>query len=346
VRLATDAGLGAADAVFALGPTCAVVVSDHHVGPLWGAAVAGALAYGGRPLGGSIAMPAGEEHKRLATVERLSESLMALRVDRRGALVAVGGGVVSDVTGLLAALYFRGVPWIAVPTTFLAMVDAAIGGKTGVDLADAKNVLGAFHPPRSVVVDPAQARTEPTRQVRSGLAEALKTALVGDPDLLDLLEREAERVATEPALWDEVVRRSLAVKIGVVTRDENELGERAHLNLGHTFGHAIEAAAGFGTLLHGEAVAIGLMAALEVGVALGVTERTLPRRVERILTRLGLPRSAPAAECARALELVGSDKKRRGATVGFVVVREPGRPEVRWEAIGPLSARLAAAAAR
>jgi len=327
VRLTRDAGAGAADAAFALDATKRILVTDDRVAPIWADAVAATMAMWSLPVAGRLVFAQGEQHKRLATLETLADELSLLGADRRAALVCVGGGVVSDLGGLLAALFYRGIPWISVPTTLLSMVDAAVGGKTAVDLARVKNAIGAFHPPRAVVVDTAHARTETARQMRAGLAEAVKTALVGDPDLLDLMEREAEGARDgEPAVLDEIVARSLAVKIGVVTRDEHETGERAHLNLGHTLGHALEAAAGFETLLHGEGVAIGMCAALAVGEARGVTERGLSDRVRSLLDRLGLPTRAPRDLCGRAVGLVGADKKRLGREVVVVAVARPGVP--------------------
>lgn len=281
----------------------------------------------GVAVDGRLVFDNGERHKRLATLETLADGLCAIGADRRAALLCVGGGVVSDLGGLLAALHFRGIPWICVPTTLLSMVDAAVGGKTAVDLARVKNAIGAFHPPRAVIVDSAQTATETGRQMRAGLAEAVKTALVGDADLLAYLEREAQAAAWgDPATLEEIVARCLTVKIGIVTRDEHECGERAHLNLGHTLGHALEAAAGYGTLLHGEGVAIGLCAALAVGEARGITEAGLATRIRRLLTRLQLPTWAPGELCEQARPLIGADKKRAGGSISVVGVRYAGAP--------------------
>lgn len=347
VRIARDGALAAGDTTTAAGATSLHLVGDATILPTWGGAVAAALAMAGRPSASVLACPSGEEHKRLSTIERLADGLLAVGADRRALLVAVGGGVTSDVVGLLAALYFRGIPWIAVPTTVLSMVDAAVGGKTAVDLARAKNVVGAFHPPRAVVVDVAHARTEPARQVAAGLAEAVKSALVGDPGLLDVIERDAEAaLGADRDVLERIVARALAVKIGIVSRDEHEGGERALLNLGHTFGHALEAASGWGDLLHGEAVAIGLVAALRVGEEMGLTERGLARRTSALLTRLRLPTAAPPERCRAARDLVAADKKRVGAAMRFVAVRAPGRAEVVECPMESLAERLAEAAGR
>lgn len=345
VRVAEDGAAAVPDAVRGLDAQDLHLLADERVVPTWAGVVAAALAVAGRPVASAPTVGSGESHKRLATLERLAEELLAAGASRASALIAAGGGVTSDLGGLLAALYFRGIPWIAVPTTLLSMVDAAVGGKTAVDLVRTKNVLGAFHPPRAVVVDPAHARTEGRRGVAAGLAEAVKTALVGDPTLLELLEAEAEAAAAgDPGLLRAVVTRSLAVKVGVVGRDETEQGERAHLNLGHTFGHALESAAGHHDRTHGESVAIGLVAALRVGEALGVTEPGLAGRTAVLLDRLGLPTSAPPALCRAAAPLVAGDKKREGRRIRLVLVRRPGDPQVVLEDVERAAAMLAAAA--
>src|SRR5579859_898103 len=213
-----------------------------------------------------VVLPTGERHKTLASVEKILRVAVEAPVDRRAIVVGIGGGVVTDIAGLAAALALRGLSWVAVPTTVLAMVDASVGGKTAVDLGAAKNAVGAFHQPARVVVDPSLSQTETLRAYRSGLAEVVKTTLIGDPALFDELcaPGGAERlgVARDPEALARAVRSSVAVKAGVVGRDEREKGERAHLNLGHTIGHALEAAGGFERLTHGEAVSLGLVAAL------------------------------------------------------------------------------------
>jgi 3-dehydroquinate synthetase len=212
------------------------------------------------------------------------------------------------------------------------MVDASVGGKTAVDLGSAKNAVGAFHQPSRVVVDPTFSRTETDRAFRSGLAEVLKTALIGDPALFRELAAPggAEQLAfdRDPAAIARAVRSSVTVKAGVVGRDERERGERAHLNLGHTVGHALEAEGAFERLTHGEAVSLGLVAALRVGVALGVTSLELAREVEAVLARLGLPVDLDREPLETALRWVSYDKKRQGGTVRFVLVRAPGSLEI------------------
>ena len=312
-----------------LAPTRVVHVTDEVVAPLLDAAVGPALAQADPALV-RVVLPTGEAHKTLASVERILEAAVFAPIDRRAVVVAVGGGVLSDVAGLAAALALRGVRWVAVPTTLLAMVDASVGGKTAVDLGAAKNAVGAFHQPSRVLIDPSLTRTETDRAFRSGLAEVVKSALIGDAALFASLcaEGGAERLRDRDV--DAVARAvgsSVRVKAGVVGRDEREAGERAHLNLGHTIGHALEAHGGFARLLHGEGVALGLVAAARVGRSLGLTPAALEADLVRVLERLGLPTRLDAEPLAAALPLVGLDKKRDGAEVGFVVVREPGRVE-------------------
>lgn len=301
-----------------------LLVTDEHVGPLHAAAVGSALC-GLGPVA-VVTLPAGEREKRLEAVERVLEGALEAECDRGSVFVGLGGGVVTDVCGFAAACFFRGVAWVAVPTTLLAMVDASVGGKTGVDVGRAKNAAGAFHQPRGVVCDVALARTEPERGHRSALAEVVKAALVGDPALFRLIEDEPEGIlAREPEAVEACVRRSVAVKACVVSRDEREGGLRAVLNLGHTVGHALEAAGGYERWTHGEAVALGLVAAVRFGAALGVTPRPVAARVGELLERLGLPVRAEREELVAAAELIGADKKRAGSEVGMALVEDVGR---------------------
>ncbi|HTJ80523.1 MAG TPA: 3-dehydroquinate synthase [Polyangiaceae bacterium] len=273
------------------------------------------------PKATRIVLTPGEDRKRLAVVEEIAQRLADADADRSSLLVAIGGGVVSDLGGLAASLFARGIAWVAVPTTLLSMVDASLGGKTGANLTSGKNLVGTFHHPRSVLVDPDLSATESARALASGLAEAVKTALVGDAALLDLLEASGGR---SEALRSEVVRRCLAVKARIVESDPFESGARALLNFGHTFGHAIEASAGFGSWTHGEAVAAGMCHALEIGQRLGATPSDLVARVRALLSAMGLPatiESSLLAECHRALR---RDKKRAGNDYRFVVVSAPG----------------------
>ncbi len=320
------------------GAPVALVVTDANVAPLHLASALEALGGSGRRVASCVLL-AGEAEKRPETLSVIWRAAQDAGADRRSLFVGLGGGVVTDLTGFAAATWQRGVRWLSVPTTLLGAVDASIGGKTGVDFGDAKNAVGAFWQPSEVVCDTQLVATEGLRSRRSALAEVVKTALVGDPGLLDLLERtplealglgsaDAESgVGTDCRALGEVVRRCARVKARIVSRDEREGGERAVLNLGHTVGHALEAWGHFARWTHGEAVSLGLVAALRLGVARGVTREALAERALSLLARFGLPTvldvAAPGAGEAVAA-LLGHDKKRDGAALGLVLVAEPG----------------------
>ncbi|HEU4578553.1 MAG TPA: 3-dehydroquinate synthase [Polyangiaceae bacterium] len=322
---------------WAQGRTRILLITDRHVAPLHAARVREALGGSSVEL---IELPAGEVYKTLGTVESIWQRASAIGADRSSLFVGLGGGVVTDIAGFAAASWMRGVPWIAIPTTLLAMVDASVGGKTAVDLGKAKNCVGAFWQPSAVFCDVSYSATEPPRGA-SALSEVVKTALIGDPGLLELLERESAAVLRrEPGAIADIVRRSVRVKARVVGQDAREQGIRAALNLGHTFGHALEAAAGFDRLSHGEAISLGLVAALRLGQRLAVTPAPLVARVTRLLARLGLPTDLSSEPLDKAAELLGLDKKRKGRRVKFVLVREPGQIEFRNLELGEL-ARLA-----
>ncbi|HTQ02922.1 MAG TPA: 3-dehydroquinate synthase [Polyangiaceae bacterium] len=309
------------------GASLPVLVSDRNVEPLHGSATRTALGAPARRLAELVLTP-GEREKHVGSVEAIWRAALAAGADRKSTFVGLGGGVVTDMTGFAAATYMRGVAWVGVPTTLLAMVDASVGGKTGVDLEQAKNAVGAFWQPKRVLCDTNLEATEPARGYTSALAEVVKTAIIGDPELFTLLEAEQAGVrARRPELVSELVRRSVRVKARIVGLDERESGLRALLNLGHTLGHALEARAGFERLTHGEAVSLGLVAALRVGEALGQTPPYLRERVQALLGALGLPTDLTREPLAEAAELVTLDKKRAGSQVRFVVARELGRVE-------------------
>jgi len=287
------------------------------VGPLYAARLGLADAV-------QVVVPAGEAHKRLATLEGVCEALAHGGLDRRSIVVALGGGVVGDLAGFASAVYMRGIAFAQLPTTLLAQVDASVGGKTAVDLDAGKNLVGAFHQPAFVLADVDTLGSLPPRELAAGLAEVVKTGLVGDAALFELCEARAIDLARPPAdvpadLLTEIVRRSVTVKAGVVSRDELESGERALLNLGHTVGHAIEAAAGYGPVLHGEAVGLGLIAACRVGARLGITDAALEGRVTRLLHSLGLPTDLDPWLRPDVLERTTTDKKRAGKSLRYIV---------------------------
>jgi 3-dehydroquinate synthase len=275
-----------------------------------------------------IELPDGEAHKTFATLERCCRAFARIPQGRDDLVVAVGGGVIGDMVGFAAAVWNRGVPVVQVPTTLLGQVDAAIGGKTAVDLPEGKNLVGAFHQPLAVVADTDTLQTLPERERRAGLGEVLKYGFIDDPDVLVLLEAQPdEAVACEPALIADLVRRSVAVKARVVAADERESGQRALLNYGHTVGHAIEALGGYERFLHGEAVALGMVFAARLGERLGISEPGLADRTVAALEGLGLPTGGVELDPPQVWELLRRDKKaRRG--VRFVVCSRPGQAQV------------------
>jgi 3-dehydroquinate synthase len=288
----------------------------------------------------SVVLPVGERAKRWRSVEAILARAATRGLGRDGMMLGVGGGVVGDVTGLAASLYMRGCGLALAPTTLLAMVDASLGGKTGIDFRGGKNLVGTFHPASRVLVCTPALATLPDREYRSGLAEAIKTAVVGDPALLDLLEMRREGVlARDALLLAEVVERCLRVKGGICEADPREDGRRMLLNLGHTFGHALESWAGFRGWTHGEAVAWGMGRAAALGLALGATEPAFARRLAGLLAAYGFRLEAPVglAELGPALQL---DKKRRSGALRFVVPRRAGDVAVRVASDGDVAGAL------
>ncbi|MFQ5748141.1 MAG: 3-dehydroquinate synthase [Planctomycetota bacterium] len=263
-----------------------------------------------------------EGKKNLAEAEKLARKMVRRGLDRKSLLLAAGGGVTSDLAGFLAATLLRGIRWGVVPTTLLGMADAALGGKTAVDLPEGKNLLGAFHPPEFVICDVHLLRTLPRREWNCGLGEVLKAALIGDADLLHLLEEARPsdlRRPGETALA--MVKAAAELKMRVVERDPLELGDRMVLNLGHTFAHALETAAGHKKLPHGEAVALGILCALRMSEELGVAEKGLARRVRGVVARLGLPTRFPGKLPTRGelSSLMKRDKKSRAGKLDLVL---------------------------
>ena len=313
-----------------LAPSQTFLVTDATVHRLWSEALGRVLALHGVRPAATVVLEPGEEHKRLGSVERALTAMVEAGADRDALVIGHGGGVVTDIAGFAAATLLRGVRWMALPTTLLSMVDASVGGKTGVDLGAAKNAVGAFHQPSGVVIDVAKVATESARAYASGLAEVVKSAAIGDPELFALLEGDVNAVVRRaPDRVEELAFRSVAVKAAIVARDEREAGDRALLNFGHTVGHALEAEGNFTRLTHGEAVALGMVAALRVGVAEGVTDPGLAHRVTHLLERLGLPTDLDAQPLAAALPFMALDKKRRRGAIRFVLLRSLGEAVVR-----------------
>jgi 3-dehydroquinate synthase len=275
-----------------------------------------------------LEMPDGERAKRLSTLEKLAEQLVKAGADRGASLIALGGGVVGDVTGFLASIYMRGIDVIQIPTTVLAQVDAAIGGKTGVNLVAGKNLLGTFYQPRAVLVDTAVLKTLPAREYRAGLYESLKCGIIGDPGLFRLFEeKHKEILARDPAVIEKVIADSVRLKASVVSADEHEGGLRQVLNLGHTVGHALEAETGYKVLLHGEAVGWGLVAATYIALSTGRLDSVTAGRIMNAVLGLGeLPRVN--VKTANILKRLKFDKKTRQGLVHFILPREIGKVEI------------------
>src|SRR5271170_5600007 len=275
-----------------------------------------------------IEMPDGERSKRLATLEKLAEKLVKQGADRGATLIALGGGVVCDVTGFLASVYMRGVDVIQVPTTVLAQVDAAIGGKTGVNLVSGKNLLGTFHQPRVVLIDPVVLETLPLREYRAGLYESLKSGVIGDPGLFRLFEeRRREILDRDPVVVEKVIADSVRLKASVVSADEGEGGLRQVLNFGHTIGHALEAETRYTQLLHGEAVAWGMIAATHIALSTGKLDSATAGRITNSVIGFGrLPRMELTT--TSILQRLRSDKKTRRGVVHFILPREIGKVEI------------------
>ena len=296
---------------------CFVVTSPNLEG-LWGRPLLQAFAAVGAPPT-RLHVPAGESQKRLATVERLAEELAMHGADRDSILVALGGGVIGDLTGFLAAIYMRGIDYVQVPTTLLAQVDSSVGGKTGANLHAGKNLVGAFHHPLGVFADIGTLATLPAAELRAGLQEAVKSAIIRDPELFDLLEREQEAVLRgDPQALQHVVAACVRIKAEVVEADEREGNLRMILNLGHTLGHAIEAATDYTALLHGEAVAWGMLACLHIAVQRGTVSKEQAVRIERLIRAYG-PVRPFTAKPEQLVELTAKDKKNRSGTRSFVL---------------------------
>jgi 3-dehydroquinate synthase len=317
-------GLGAAVAD-TLRASRALLVTVPPVGRRYGAAAVRSLAAAGLRTR-RFEVPDGDRSKSLARVARLYEAFLDAGADRSTVVVALGGGMVGDLAGFAAATLLRGLPFVQVPTTLLAMIDSSLGGKTGVNLRRGKNLVGAFHQPRLVWADAAVLRTLPRRVLAAGMAEVIKHGAIRDAGLFERLEGELERVLAleDEALVLDVLERAVAVKADVVSQDERETGIRAHLNFGHTLGHAVEALRGYRGVLHGEAVAMGMVYAARRSEALGLAPEGLAERLRALLVRAGLPTELPPFPRPAYLAALRVDKKRRDARIRFVVLKGIG----------------------
>jgi 3-dehydroquinate synthase len=308
----------------ALAPGPVAIISDSNVAPLYLEALDKTL----RSLGKTvlnIVLPAGEGSKTLASIQEITGQLLSAGFGRDCSLCALGGGVIGDIAGFAAAAYQRGVNYLQVPTTLLAMVDSSVGGKTGVNHPLGKNMIGAFYQPRVVIADTDTLDTLPEREFRSGLSEVIKYGLISDQGFFSWLEDHMDAVmARDTAALMHIIERSCADKAEVVTRDEQEGGLRAILNLGHTFGHAIEAASGYGTFLHGEAVAIGIIMAADLSRRLDLIRESEQDRIYALMEGAGLPTLAPRLPVTEYLRFMQVDKKAQGGQVRFILLRGIG----------------------
>jgi 3-dehydroquinate synthase len=313
-----------AEFVAPLAPTSVLVVTNDVVGPLYGDLALAAL----RPVATTalVRLPDGEHTKQWDSVARILDALVTHGADRRSVVVALGGGVIGDLAGFAASIYMRGIRVVQVPTTLLAQVDSSVGGKTGINHPSGKNLIGAFHQPSVVVSDMDVLQTLPSRELAAGLAEILKHGLLADAAYFDAVVGDLPALrGREPAALARAIGRSCEIKAGVVGRDERESGERALLNLGHTFGHAIEALTGYTQWLHGEAVGCGMVLAADLSRRLGLVNDRDVRSVEHAVALAGLPPRIEGLSVEHALQSMRGDKKAEAGTVRYIVLERIGR---------------------
>jgi 3-dehydroquinate synthase len=304
------------------------IVTNETVAPLCLERVARALDAAGVATV-RVVVPDGEAHKDWPTLNKVFDALLVNRCDRRTAIVALGGGVIGDLAGFAAATYQRGVPFVQMPTTLLAQVDSSVGGKTAINHPRGKNMIGAFHQPLVVVADMDTLATLPPAELRAGLAEVIKHGAIRDSGFFDWLEASLDALLRlDRNALAYAVKRSVEIKAEVVALDERETGLRAVLNFGHTFGHAIEAGLGFGTWLHGEAVAAGMVMAADLSARLGMLESATAGRLRRLIERAGLPVAGPGLGAHRYLDLMAIDKKAEAGRIKFVLLERLGAARV------------------
>jgi 3-dehydroquinate synthase len=301
----------------------AAVVTNPLVGELY----AGELLKGLRDSGFSpflITLPDGEEYKTIEVATTVYDALIENKSERNSPIIALGGGVIGDLTGFVAATYLRGVPYIQVPTTLLSQVDSSVGGKTAVNHPRGKNLIGAFYQPRAVFIDPEVLKTLEAREVRAGLAEVIKYGIIWDESFFAFLEENSSALLDLGGELTKAIERSCEIKAEVVGADETEQGLRSILNLGHTFGHAIEALSGYGTYKHGEAVAIGLYLAARLSAALGLCDSGVVERVKGLVSSVGLPTEPPEFAVEEWIESMRLDKKVSSEVMRFVLIKRIG----------------------
>nr|WP_260117387.1 bifunctional shikimate kinase/3-dehydroquinate synthase AroKB [Pseudoduganella rivuli] len=304
------------------------IVTNTTVAPLYLDKVKSALQANGKQVL-DIILPDGEEHKNWSSLMQVFDSLLANKADRKCTLIALGGGVIGDLTGYAAASYMRGVDFIQVPTTLLSQVDSSVGGKTGINHPLGKNMIGAFYQPRVVIADTSTLETLPDRELSAGLAEVIKHGAIIDAEFFDWIEANIEKlVARDKASLAYAIARSCEIKADVVRQDEREGGLRAILNFGHTFGHAIEAGLGYGAWLHGEAVGCGMVMAADLSHRMGLIDADTVERVRKLVKAAGLPTVAPDLGAQRWLGLMEVDKKNEGGAIKFILLKPLGKPSI------------------
>ena len=309
----------------------AVIVTNQTIAPLYLEAVTNSLRNAGAECI-PIVLPDGEAYKSLETLNKIFDALLTHRCERKTPLIALGGGVIGDLTGFAAATYQRGVPFIQIPTTLLSQVDSAVGGKTAVNHPLGKNMIGAFYQPQVVIADMDTLRTLPPREFAAGLAEVIKYGLLGDIEFLNWLELNIDRLtALEPEALAYAVERSCQDKAEIVARDERETGDRALLNFGHTFGHAIEAGMGYGAWLHGEAVAAGMVLASDLSARLGMLSWQQVDRIRNLIERAKLPIKVSGISADTLLNLMGLDKKVTEGKLRFILLDRIGAARIRGD---------------
>ena len=305
----------------------AAVVTNSLVGDLYGGELLKSLRDSGfTPF--LVTLPDGEEYKTIEVATTVYDALVENRMERSSPIVALGGGVIGDMAGFVAATYLRGVPYIQVPTTLLSQVDSSVGGKTAVNHPKGKNLIGAFYQPRGVFIDPDVLKTLDSREVRAGLAEVIKYGIIWDESFFAYLEENATALLTLGAELTKAIERSCEIKAEVVASDETEQGVRAILNLGHTFGHAIEALSGYGTYKHGEAVSIGMTLAARLSAALGLCDSAVVVRVRGLVASVGLPAEPPVFTADAWIESMRLDKKVSSEALRFVLIKSVGTVSV------------------
>jgi 3-dehydroquinate synthase len=318
------------------------IVTNTTVAPLYLEKVAAPLRASGREVL-PIILPDGEEYKNWQSLNQVFDALLANKCDRKTTLVALGGGVIGDLTGYAAASYMRGVPFVQIPTTLLSQVDSSVGGKTGINHPLGKNMIGAFYQPRAVIADTATLDTLPDRELSAGLAEVIKHGAILDAGFFDWIESNIDQlVARDHDALAHAILRSCEIKSDVVRRDEREGGLRAVLNFGHTFGHAIENGLGYGEWLHGEAVGCGMVMAADLSHRLGLVDRASVERVRNLVQKAGLPTVAPDLGLSRWIELMEVDKKNEGGAIKFILLKPLGSPSITGAPRAQLEATLTA----